>query len=151
MGGLLIIGYGNPLRGDDGAGPEAARRVERLGLPGVVVIACHQLLPEHAEILSRVGHAIFVDAHRELARGPIQVSALTPSDDARMGSHASDPAALMALSRALYGRAPAATLIAVPAVCFDLKEELSVLAAAGVDQAVAKIRRLHASFQAAGT
>ena len=31
---LLVIGYGNTLRGDDGVGPRVAEAVEKLNLPG---------------------------------------------------------------------------------------------------------------------
>ena len=139
MNGLLVIGYGNPLRGDDGAGPEAARRVERLGLPGVIVIECHQLLPEHAETLSHFDRAIFLDAHAELDGGDIQVTAVTPSKDPQLGSHASDPASLLALADALYNRHPESTLIALPTRDFDLREGLSPLAEEGVGQAVSYV------------
>jgi hydrogenase maturation protease len=139
MNGLLVIGYGNPLRGDDGAGPEAARRVERLGLPGVIVIECHQLLPEHAEALSRVARAVFVDAHQELSDGGIEVTPVKPAENPQIGSHASDPASLLALSKALYGHAPEASLIAIPTRDFELREGLSDLAAKCVEQAVTMI------------
>ena len=34
----LVVGIGNPFRGDDGVGPLVASRVARLGLPGVQVV-----------------------------------------------------------------------------------------------------------------
>ena len=34
----LVIGVGNPDRGDDGVGPAVASRVAALGLPGVRVV-----------------------------------------------------------------------------------------------------------------
>ena len=33
--GILVIGYGNTLRGDDGVGPKVAEAVAALALPGV--------------------------------------------------------------------------------------------------------------------
>lgn len=139
MSGLLVIGYGNPLRGDDGAGPEAACRVERLGLPGVIVIESHQLLPEHAEVLSRHQRAVFIDAHIDLAREEIEISPVAPAANPQIGSHASDPASLLALAKALYGHAPEATLIAIPARDFDLHEGLSPLTERAVGQVVEQI------------
>lgn len=140
MSGLLVIGYGNPLRGDDGAGPEAACRVERLGLPGVIVIETHQLLPEHAEVLSNHDRVVFIDAHIDLAREEIDISPVNLADNPQIGSHASDPASLLALAKALYGRAPEATLIALPARDFDLREGLSPLAESAVEQAITHVR-----------
>ena len=34
---MLLLGYGNPGRLDDGLGPALAAQVERLALPGVTV------------------------------------------------------------------------------------------------------------------
>ena len=59
---ILVIGYGNPLRGDDGFGSLAANNVEERQIPGVEVIVSHQLNPELAAFLSESGHAIFLDA-----------------------------------------------------------------------------------------
>jgi len=44
--GVLVIGYGSELRGDDAAGPTAARRLRSTGLSALDV---HQLTPEIAE------------------------------------------------------------------------------------------------------
>ncbi|HEY9173382.1 MAG TPA: hydrogenase maturation protease, partial [Verrucomicrobiae bacterium] len=46
---LLVIGYGNTLRRDDGIGPKVAEAVAELNLPGVRSLACPQLTPELAE------------------------------------------------------------------------------------------------------
>jgi hydrogenase maturation protease len=43
---LLVIGYGNELRSDDGVGPRVARAVAEWRLPGVEAIAVHQLTLE---------------------------------------------------------------------------------------------------------
>jgi hydrogenase maturation protease len=146
MNGLLVIGYGNSLRGDDGAGPEAARLVGKLDLPGVTVIECHQLLPEHAEVISQVGRVVFIDAHVDLPPGRIEVGGVSVSENPQLGSHASDPESLLALSKALYDRVPEATLIAIPARDFELREGLSDLAADGVAQAIDAVGRLHAGI-----
>ena len=55
---FLIIGYGNTLRGDDGAG---RRVVEALAdtLPPGAAVSLHQLTPEWAETISHVDHVIF--------------------------------------------------------------------------------------------
>ena len=76
---LLVIGFGNTLRCDDGVGPKAVLAVEELGLPGVRTLTCPQLTPELADPLSKVDSAVFVDAavdHRGAVRlrrcsGPI--------------------------------------------------------------------------------
>ena len=59
---LLVIGYGNTLRGDDGVGPRAAEAIATLALPGVRALVCPLLTPELAEAVSQAGVVIFVDA-----------------------------------------------------------------------------------------
>src|SRR5690242_2835552 len=59
---FVVIGYGNDIRGDDAAGPLAARAVAAWGAPGVRALAAHQLTPELAEALAAAELAIFVDA-----------------------------------------------------------------------------------------
>lgn len=41
---ILLIGYGNPGRGDDGLGPALAAAIEAMELPGVTVEADYQLM-----------------------------------------------------------------------------------------------------------
>ena len=55
----LVIGYGNRLRSDDGAGPRVA---ERLASDGVAVRVCDQLVPELADDLKGRAVVVFVDA-----------------------------------------------------------------------------------------
>ncbi len=48
MADILVLGYGNELRGDDGLGPLVARTVADANIPGVRVLTARQLLPEFA-------------------------------------------------------------------------------------------------------
>jgi hydrogenase maturation protease len=137
---VLVIGYGNDLRGDDGAGPRVAAEVAAWGWPGVEALAVHQLTPELAEPLSRAGRAVFVDA----AVGGEGVAArqLGPVP-ARGGlGHASDPAGLLALARAVFGRCPEAWLLAVPGSHFGFGPGLSETAERGVVAALTEVERL---------
>ncbi|PPT05423.1 NADH-reducing hydrogenase maturation factor [Geitlerinema sp. FC II] len=59
---MLVIGYGNSLRGDDGIGRAIAEQVASWNLPHVRSLSLHQLTPELAEELSRVDRAVFIDA-----------------------------------------------------------------------------------------
>ena len=45
---MLLIGYGNPGRRDDGLGPALAGAIAAADLPGVEVESGYQLLPEDA-------------------------------------------------------------------------------------------------------
>ena len=59
---ILLIGYGNPGRLDDGLGPALAERVRRMELPGVHVDCDYQLTVEDAHAVSQYETAVFADA-----------------------------------------------------------------------------------------
>jgi len=141
----LVIGYGNSLRRDDGAGPEVARRVAALDWPGLDVIEAHQLLPEHAEALSRVDRAVFVDASIDEGLKAVRVSEVVPSADASLAPHASDPESLLALAALLFERAPEAWLVEIPAADLGIGEGLSMATKEACEVAFSRIRVLSRS------
>jgi hydrogenase maturation protease len=114
---VLIIGYGNPLRGDDGLGYRAAERI-----PGA--IAVHQLTPELMDPISRADRVVFLDASAEGVPGEIRRRALVPAASGAFTHHAT-PEGLLAGALELYGRCPEATLITVTGASFELSESLS--------------------------
>lgn len=125
---ILIIGYGNPCRADDGIGWHAIDCLAKGPLPkGVEAVAAHQLTPELAERISHFDLAIFIDACWDRLPGRIGLQRLEPSA-ASAGSftHQVDPAALLSLARLLYGRSPEAFLLAVGGESFAHGEELSL-------------------------
>jgi hydrogenase maturation protease len=118
----LVIGLGNPLRGDDAAGPAVARRIAADRPPGVRVIETAGLFPELAADLAAAGRVIFVDA----AAGATAVSARPVEPQAGTAlDHALRPAALLALAELAFGRAPPAVLVTLPARDFGLGRPLS--------------------------
>ena len=78
---VLVVGYGNPLRTDDGLGWQAATELaDADGLPGARVLRCHQLAPELAVDVLRAQAVVLVDARPDDG-GPItsrRVTAGTP-------------------------------------------------------------------------
>ena len=137
---ILIIGYGNTLRSDDGAGQVVAELVKTTQL--VTSLAVHQLTPELAEPLSNVDLAIFIDAYSADAEPTVQVSPLAPADSGMMMGHTSNPEALLAIAQALYNHYPQAWLVAIPGENFELGTHLSPLAEQGVEEALKLIDRL---------
>lgn len=60
---ILVVAYGNPLRGDDGLAWRAADLLEQGELtPRIEVVRLHQLTPEVAETVRSRDAVIFVDA-----------------------------------------------------------------------------------------
>jgi hydrogenase maturation protease len=141
---LLLIGFGNELRGDDGAGCRVARRLQaslgrRLGRSAVVLVA-PQLLPELAEPIGRARLVIFVDASCVLSPGQVQRSELRAAAGAgsSLGHHLSAEG-LLGMARALYGRAPSAWLYAIGGGCFGHRTDLSATARRAVGRVVRDI------------
>lgn len=157
---ILVIGYGNPLRGDDGFGSLAASYVEERQIPGVEVIVSHQLNPEHAALLSESGHAIFLDAIASTATcattpvgspsgdqpGTLRATPVEHCDLSSSGMHHFEPGNLLALAQAIYGQAPPATLITATARSFHHGPEICT----EVRQAAAKAAEAIASAAASG-
>ena len=123
----LIIGYGNPLRGDDGFGWHAAVRLQEIiHDAGIEILAVHQLTPELMDPVSRARRVIFIDAAVGEDAGKLTVSALeTSGGPAPAFTHFATPAALLEGARALYGAKPEALLITVVGLDFEIGEELS--------------------------
>ena len=123
----VVIGFGNRLRRDDGAGPHHQARRRR---PGLVVRACHQLTPELVALLPAASRVLFIDASLALARPQLQPLPATPPSAAEPFSHALTPQQLLALAEQLLGAKPAAWQLLIPAHHLQLGEGLSPATAA---------------------
>jgi hydrogenase maturation protease len=124
MNGILVIGYGNTLRGDDGAGVRAAELIA-MHYPNVHCLTVHQLTLDLAETLSQHATVVFLDA----SVGVNRVTASTLPIGTRpeqYDSHILTPLVLLNASHALYGRCPdRAIQIEIPASDFAFGETLS--------------------------
>jgi hydrogenase maturation protease len=140
---VLVIGYGNELRRDDGAGPAVARAVARGGEEGVRAVAVPQLMPELAEAVAGAGRVIFVDA-RVGTEGGVRVQPVSPAVGSAAWGHTSDPGWLLALAEAVFDTAPEAWLVTVSAADFAFGVGLSETARAALAEATEQVRQLAA-------
>jgi hydrogenase maturation protease len=138
---LLVIGYGNTLRRDDGVGPRLAEAVAALELPGVRTLACPLLAPEIAAPVSESGEVVFVDAAVDAPR-EVQLRPLAAADSSQIMAHAANPATILALARDAFGHSPKGWLLTIPAEDLGIGEELSPLAQGGFALALAKVKEL---------
>ncbi|AFZ18825.1 hydrogenase maturation protease [Allocoleopsis franciscana] len=136
----LIIGYGNTIRGDDGAGYQIAESIAQWNLDHVRSLAVHQLTPDLAEAIAQAKTVIFVDAVATLSE--VKIEQLRPNYAASFTGHYADPRSLLALTRALYKAIPTAYRILIPAVNFSFGETLSPVTRKSVDLALVKIKKL---------
>jgi hydrogenase maturation protease len=132
---VLIIGVGNPSRGDDGLGPKVIAslqaRQDRGDLPGIELLTDFQLQLEHLLDLCGRERVIVVDAAVAL-EAPYRFRAVAPSPSPNSAvdwtSHRLTPSALLGLYRVLYGAPPALDLLAIRASSFELGSGLSARA-----------------------
>ncbi len=137
--GTLLIGYGNPLCGDDGAGPAVVQRLERLlgrQAGGAITWRIErQPLPELAEPISRARRVIFIDASVCLAPGQVQVHRLRAQDPEYCLGHHLSPEQLLALCREGFGACPAEVwMVAIGAQSLALGDELSGVVARTIER-----------------
>ncbi len=139
---ILIVGYGNTIRADDGVGPWVASAVASWGSELVETMAVHQLTPELADPIAQARLAIFVDAKPAAEGESVEVVELDPSNAPVPSGHLGDPRAILALARSLFGRSPRGWLVAIPAVDFSIGEGLSSTARFGAAEALRRIAEL---------
>ncbi|QFS98127.1 hypothetical protein FIV06_11940 [Labrenzia sp. THAF191b] len=129
---MLLIGYGNPGRGDDGLGPALSEAIAARGLPGLEVDTDYQLVAEHALAVSEQDVVIFVDAEIG-AEGAYSFREIAPGAPEVLGSHSLVPQTVLALSETLYGTRPKAFVLGISGYEFgEVKEGLSDKAAANL-------------------
>lgn len=138
--GALVIGVGNDLRRDDGAGLAVIQELTHLDVPGLRVIWSHQLVPELLEPIAVARLVIFVDAAERLLGG-VNVEPITASPPSVSG-HQASPAALLGLARHAGLPVPAACVVSVPGHDFGFGTRLSPLTRMAVPHAVHTVLQL---------
>jgi hydrogenase maturation protease len=127
---LVVIGYGNELRRDDGAGVVFARAITetwtKMGQP-VHLLTEMQLLPEMAAALANgeVRAVVFVDAAVPSDANGIKITRLDLDSPSASLGHQVTPETLLVYAALLYGRYPQAWQVTIPGVDFDHGEGLS--------------------------
>jgi hydrogenase maturation protease len=122
----LIIGYGNALRGDDGAGYIAAELLsERIHDPEIEILSRHQLTPELMEPIAQARRVIFIDASISGRAGKVTRIPLHPAPACARFTHHATPESLLAGAQALYGHTPEAVLYTIPGRFFETGDELT--------------------------
>lgn len=123
---MLVIGFGNPARGDDGLGPALAERLRALSLAGVTVESDYQLVIEHAAMVAEYDVVVFADAARDAGEAPFYFREIAASDDTGGSTHSVSPGQVLAIAAACFGKRPRAYLLGMRATRLDdFSERLS--------------------------
>jgi hydrogenase maturation protease len=123
---ILIIGYGNNLRSDDGVGRYLAEIIDQQELPFVKTLSVHQLTPELVLKIAESQAIIFIDANASLTDEITLQSVERSQEKTRLG-HTSNAEQLLSLCKNLYHTSPSAWLLTIPTNNFEFGETFSDL------------------------
>lgn len=144
---VLVIGYGNDLRGDDGVGLAAvARLAEDDRLAGCTLLARRQLTPDLVVDLASASFVVLVDATVDAAPGTVATRSLgTAPAVAASWSHHVDPLTLVGLAGELYGHVPEVVVVSVGIASTEPGAALSPAVAAALPLVVETVAGLVAA------
>jgi hydrogenase maturation protease len=142
---ILVYGYGNPGRQDDGLGVELVSRLEEWaadqGLTDIRFDTNYQLNIEDAEAISLMDLVIFADASEE----DIEDYCFTKVDgkaDLAFTTHAASPGYILKLCQELFDKDPPVFLLHIKGYEWGLQEGLSPRAEKNLTDAFAYMRDL---------
>jgi len=135
VGKILLIGYGNPGRLDDGLGPELASRIEKLSLPGVTVDSDYQLTVEDAAAVAEHDAVIFADASVN-ASEPFSFDEIKPVPELNFSTHSIEPKNVLGLAQELFGAKASGYVLGIRGYEFnEFGERISEKAQDNLDKA----------------
>lgn len=133
---VLIIGYGNPGRLDDGLGPRFAEKMEKLQLKGVTIDSNYQLTVEDAAAIAEHDYVVFVDADVS-GQEPFHFEHVVPKSHMSFSSHSISADALMAMAADLLSSNAEAYMLGIRGYEFnEFGERISPKAEKNLDTAL---------------
>ena len=144
---ILIIGYGNPLRGDDGVGWRVAEEAAAiLPDPPVSVLTVQLLTPELADLISRSDRLILIDAAAEGPPGEVRSFPIAADSAAAanlaIGTHEVTLDRLLGMAQELFDHCPPAYMVTIAGESFEVSEALSPVVEAAVPEALSCVLEL---------
>lgn len=139
----LVIGIGNPSRGDDALGPLLVERLsDRLGR-GVELLTDFQLQVEYVLDLAGRQEVVIADAAAS-GPAPFLFQAVEEAGDVSYTTHSLSPAALLAAYRMHHAaQPPLCHVLAIRGYTFELGSALSEQAALNLQAAVSFMLERH--------
>lgn len=119
----LMVGFGNPMRSDDGIGPYVVDRISTLEIPDVDVRICHQLGVELIDDVRSYDRIIFVDAGG--GPKPYRFRRVRADAPSAASSHYLSPETLYRLAQKLVAPVPPFYLCTVGVADFAFGEGFS--------------------------
>jgi hydrogenase maturation protease len=139
---VLIIGYGNPGRLDDGLGPAFAEAIQQYNINGVDTESNYQLTVEDAVDIAEHDIVIFADADVK-GPEPFYFKKITPAAVVNLSSHSIKPKSLIGLVKESFNKEVEAYVLGIRGYEFNnFEEKLSEKAVANLNKAVDFIKPL---------
>ncbi|MCK5133077.1 MAG: hydrogenase maturation protease [Candidatus Sabulitectum sp.] len=133
---VLVIGYGNPGRLDDGLGPMFAEEMEKLQMEGVTVDSNYQLAVEDVAAIAEHDYVVFVDADVS-GQEPFHFEHVIPKHHMSFSSHSISADALMAMAADLLSSKAEAYMLGIRGYEFnEFGERISPGAMRNLDAAL---------------
>ena len=115
---ILLLGFGNPARADDGLGPALAEKIESKNLSLVTVEADYQLTIEDSAQAAEHDIVIFADASADGAE-PFSFEPVEAKYSDGFSTHSVEPAHIMALAENLFGSKAKGFILGIRGYEFD--------------------------------
>ena len=138
---ILLLGYGNPDRGDDGVAWHVMKTLfSERGNNSIDLFDLEvnpltknidawfnfQLLPEIADLIVRYDQAVFIDAHTGEIKNDVNFVKLKPAYQNAPFTHHMSPASLLAVAESIHGVYPESWLLSVRGYSFEFEQQLTV-------------------------
>ena len=136
---ILLYGYGNPGRQDDGLGNAFINDIEewvkKQGLEGFSFDSNYQLNIEDALEISNYDLVVFVDASVEEIED-FCISKVDASTKVTFTTHAASPGYVVGLCKKMYNKAPVTLLLHIKGYEWKLDEGLTEKAKQNLEKAI---------------
>lgn len=125
---ILVYGYGNPGRQDDGLGISVAEKMEHWAknkhVKNVKIDTNYQLNIEDAINISENEIVFFVDASKEELKN-FTITKVEPCDKPNFTMHAVSPEYVLNICKEMYGKIPETYLIHIKGYEWNFLEEMT--------------------------
>lgn len=137
---ILLVGIGNCGRGDDGLGWSFVEAITDGNYHFLDYEYRYQLQVEDADLIAAYDTVIFVDASQEVIREGFEITPCVPAGPYSFTTHALDPGAVVYLTNTLFHKYPAAYVLAIYGVAWELHCGLSPEAESNLSAALGFFR-----------
>jgi len=136
---ILISGYGNPGRQDDGLGPILIEKLEADNLAGIELDSNYQLNIEDAYDMAKAKMVFFVDASID-CKEPFEFNKLDAESTITFTTHSMAPGSVLALCQEVFNKDIEAYVLAIRGYEWEFDAPMTAKAESNLDAAYSFIR-----------